>query len=244
MTRPDSFRLRTSDSASSSPAKSESTPGKVCALLAAILAHGCNLGLYTMERSRPRWEMSRLVRGSAATRAAPTADPGGEAEGVPDDHPHYVSRPGSHRDAQADLAGALGRGDRDHPVDAEARSVRAATLKSASSVVVNRRVASVLDRSASTVETLKKVRSGAAAQTACWMAGMLAAGSPSVGGRRRAGDRPLGACPTDVMLAGNWKGLSDGGALLVRGDGRARGGRASPSRGWRPRESPGTRAAA
>ena len=30
----------------SSPARSGSTPGKVCALLAAILAHGCNLGLY------------------------------------------------------------------------------------------------------------------------------------------------------------------------------------------------------
>ena len=54
-------------------------------------------------------------------REQPDCDPGGgQADGATDDHPHHVARPGPHRHAQADLAGALGRGDRDHPVDAEA----------------------------------------------------------------------------------------------------------------------------
>ena len=35
-------------------------PGEVCALLAAILAHGCNLGLYTMEKVAPDVAYRRL----------------------------------------------------------------------------------------------------------------------------------------------------------------------------------------
>ena len=35
-------------------------PGEVCALLAAILAHGCNLGLYTMEKIAPDIAYRRL----------------------------------------------------------------------------------------------------------------------------------------------------------------------------------------
>ena len=35
-------------------------PGEVCALLAAILAHGCNLGLYTMEKVAPAIAYRRL----------------------------------------------------------------------------------------------------------------------------------------------------------------------------------------
>ena len=35
-------------------------PGEVCALLAAILAHGCNLGLYTMEKVAPDIAYRRL----------------------------------------------------------------------------------------------------------------------------------------------------------------------------------------
>ena len=35
-------------------------PGEVCALLAAILAHGCNLGLYTMEKVAPVIAYRRL----------------------------------------------------------------------------------------------------------------------------------------------------------------------------------------
>ena len=42
--------------------------------------------------------MSRLVR-VLQPREQPDRDPGGEADGVSDDHPHYVSRPRSHRDA-------------------------------------------------------------------------------------------------------------------------------------------------
>ena len=40
--------------------RSASTPGEVCALLAAILAHGCNLGLYTMEKVAPAIAYRRL----------------------------------------------------------------------------------------------------------------------------------------------------------------------------------------
>ena len=35
-------------------------PGEVCALFAAILAHGCNLGLYTMEKVAPAIAYRRL----------------------------------------------------------------------------------------------------------------------------------------------------------------------------------------
>ena len=35
------------------PGEQQIDPGEVCALLAAILAHGCNLGLYTMEKVAP-----------------------------------------------------------------------------------------------------------------------------------------------------------------------------------------------
>ena len=35
------------------PGEKQVDPGEVCALLAAILAHGCNLGLYTMEKVAP-----------------------------------------------------------------------------------------------------------------------------------------------------------------------------------------------
>ena len=35
------------------PGEKQGDPGEVCALLAAILAHGCNLGLYTMEKVAP-----------------------------------------------------------------------------------------------------------------------------------------------------------------------------------------------
>ena len=37
-------------------------PGEVCALLAAILAHGCNLGLYTMEKVAPDIAYRRLKK--------------------------------------------------------------------------------------------------------------------------------------------------------------------------------------
>ena len=48
-----------------------------------------------------------------------------------------------------------------------------------------------------------------------------------------------GASTTDVMLAGKLEGLSNGGALLVRGDGRARGGGAVPlNPGAGPEASP------
>ena len=35
------------------PGEKQDDAGEVCALLAAILAHGCNLGLYTMEKLAP-----------------------------------------------------------------------------------------------------------------------------------------------------------------------------------------------
>ena len=38
-------------------------PGEICALLAAILAHGCNLGLYTMEKDAPDIAYRRVVCG-------------------------------------------------------------------------------------------------------------------------------------------------------------------------------------
>ena len=61
--RPPSSRSRTtsgSASTSSSPARSGSTPGEVCALLAANPRHGCNLGLYTMEKVAPDIAYRRL----------------------------------------------------------------------------------------------------------------------------------------------------------------------------------------
>ena len=42
------------------PAEKQVDPGEVCALLAAILAHGCNLGLYTMEKVAPDIAYRRL----------------------------------------------------------------------------------------------------------------------------------------------------------------------------------------
>jgi hypothetical protein len=43
-------------------------PGEVCALLAAILAHGCNLGLYTMEKVAPDIAYRRLKESGMAPR--------------------------------------------------------------------------------------------------------------------------------------------------------------------------------
>ena len=42
------------------PGEKQVDPGEVCALLAAILAHGCNLGLYTMEKVAPDIAYRRL----------------------------------------------------------------------------------------------------------------------------------------------------------------------------------------
>ena len=42
------------------PGEKRVDPGEVCALLAAILAHGCNLGLYTMEKVAPGITYKRL----------------------------------------------------------------------------------------------------------------------------------------------------------------------------------------
>ena len=42
------------------PGEQRVDPGEVCALLAAILAHGCNLGLYTMEKVAPAIAYRRL----------------------------------------------------------------------------------------------------------------------------------------------------------------------------------------
>ena len=42
------------------PGETRVDPGDVCALLAAILAHGCNLGLYTMEKVAPAIADRRL----------------------------------------------------------------------------------------------------------------------------------------------------------------------------------------
>ena len=42
------------------PGERQVDPGEVCALLAAILAHGCNLGLYTMEKVAPDIAYRRL----------------------------------------------------------------------------------------------------------------------------------------------------------------------------------------
>ena len=42
------------------PGETRVDPGEVCALLAAILAHGCNLGLYTMEKVAPDIAYRRL----------------------------------------------------------------------------------------------------------------------------------------------------------------------------------------
>ena len=42
------------------PGETRVDPGEVCALLAAILAHGCNLGLYTMEKVAPAIAYRRL----------------------------------------------------------------------------------------------------------------------------------------------------------------------------------------
>ena len=42
------------------PGEKRVDPGEVCALLAAILAHGCNLGLYTMEKVAPDIAYRRL----------------------------------------------------------------------------------------------------------------------------------------------------------------------------------------
>ena len=42
------------------PGEKRVDPGEVCALLAAILAHGCNLGLYTMEKVAPDIAYKRL----------------------------------------------------------------------------------------------------------------------------------------------------------------------------------------
>ena len=42
------------------PGEKRVDPGDVCALLAAILAHGCNLGLYTMEKVAPDIAYRRL----------------------------------------------------------------------------------------------------------------------------------------------------------------------------------------
>ena len=42
------------------PGEERVDPGEVCALLAAILAHGCNLGLYTMEKVAPDIAYRRL----------------------------------------------------------------------------------------------------------------------------------------------------------------------------------------
>ena len=51
----------TSGSASTSKQPGERVdPGEVCALLAAVLAHGCNLGLYTMEKVAPDIAYRRL----------------------------------------------------------------------------------------------------------------------------------------------------------------------------------------
>ena len=43
------------------PGEKRVDPGEVCALLAAILAHGCNLGLYTMEKVAPDIAYRRLT---------------------------------------------------------------------------------------------------------------------------------------------------------------------------------------
>ena len=42
------------------PGEKRADPAEVCALLAAILAHGCNLGLYTMEKIAPAIPYRRL----------------------------------------------------------------------------------------------------------------------------------------------------------------------------------------
>ena len=42
------------------PGEKQVDPGEVCALLAALLAHGCNLGLYTMEKVAPDIAYRRL----------------------------------------------------------------------------------------------------------------------------------------------------------------------------------------
>ena len=42
------------------PGEKRVDPGEICALLAAILAHGCNLGLYTMEKVTPDIAYRRL----------------------------------------------------------------------------------------------------------------------------------------------------------------------------------------
>ena len=61
------------------PGEKQVDPREVCALLAAILAHGCNLGLYTMEKVAPDIAYRRLKvrkrlasrRGQPARRARP-----------------------------------------------------------------------------------------------------------------------------------------------------------------------------
>ena len=57
---------------SQQPGEKRVDPGEVCALLAAILAHGCNLGLYTMEKVAPDIAYRRLkyVSDWRAARAA------------------------------------------------------------------------------------------------------------------------------------------------------------------------------
>ena len=58
-----SSRSRTTSGSASTfqqPGEKGVDPGEVCALLAAILAHGCNLGLYTMEKVAPDIAYRRL----------------------------------------------------------------------------------------------------------------------------------------------------------------------------------------
>ena len=76
-----------SASTSSSPARKRVDPGKVCALLAA-LAHGCNLGLYTMEKVAPR---HRLQAAQVRQRFSPASSTGrpGRSHGWP---PRRTSR--------------------------------------------------------------------------------------------------------------------------------------------------------
>ena len=53
-------------------------PGEVCALLAAILAHGCNLGLYTMEKVAPDIAYRRLkyvATGASSRRTSAPRSP-------------------------------------------------------------------------------------------------------------------------------------------------------------------------
>ena len=50
------------------PGETRGDPGDVCALRAAILAHGCNLGLYTMEQVAPASAYRRLKDVSAWRR--------------------------------------------------------------------------------------------------------------------------------------------------------------------------------